>query len=279
VLTADFLILLFFGNSFSQLCFRLGIPALIFLALYCLILGRGAQYFDFNYFTKLDGDHYLLWLKKLGAVPIKRIALNIVSHAVFLGLVFSGGYLGVDPSIKSPLFLAALSFGMLIGTFVYVASDGLVSRTLLAHNFTSYPFDYRERRQEAKAWIIPLAAVMVSLGFACSVTLLGIHRIGGNLDVMKGNVLFSLLIPMIIFFLCIVALSFTLKRNTGALYTMVVAQLENLSSEQKDLTKRISICSVDELGTIAGMVNGFCEHLGGGIKNIKSKTTVAMLKK
>jgi methyl-accepting chemotaxis protein len=55
------------------------------------------------------------------------------------------------------------------------------------------------------------------------------------------------------------------------IYNSIVAQLENLSSEQKDLTKRISICSVDELGTIAGMVNLFSEHLGGGIKNIKYK--------
>jgi len=271
MIAADFLILLFFGNTFSQLRFRFGVPALIFLVLYCLILGRGARYFDYKYFTKLDGEHYLLWLKKIGAVPIKRIALNVVTHAAFLGIVFSGGYLGLDPSIKGSLFLAALSFGMLVGTFVYVAGDGLVSRTLLAHNFTQYPSDCREKRQEAKAWIVPMAAVLVSLLFSCSVTLLGIHRLGGSLDVLKGNAMSSLLIPLVIFFICIFCLAITLKKNTGATYTSVIAQLENLSSEQKDLTKRISICSVDELGTIAGMVNAFCEHLSGGIGTIKYK--------
>jgi methyl-accepting chemotaxis protein len=66
-------------------------------------------------------------------------------------------------------------------------------------------------------------------------------------------------------------MALNLKKNTGTAYTSVIAQLENLSSEQKDLTKRISICSVDELGTIAGMVNTFCEHLGGGIGTIKYK--------
>jgi len=271
MMAADFLIPLFFGSSFSQLRFRLGVPALIFLALYCLILGRGAMYFDHIYFTKLDGEHYLLWLKKIGAVPIKRIALNLTTHAVFLGVVFSGGYLGVDPSIKWPLFLALLSFGMLVGTFLYVAGDGLVSRTLLVHNFTRYPSDCREKRQEAKAWIVPMAAVLVSLLFSCSVTMLGIHRLGGTLDALKGNTLSSILIPMIVFFICIFFLAITLKKNAGAIYSSVIAQLENLSSEQKDLTKRISICSVDELGTIAGMVNDFCEHLGGGIGTIKYK--------
>jgi len=269
MIAADFLILLFFENSFSQLRFRFGIPAFVFLILYCLILGRGARYFDYKYFTKLDGEQYLLWLKKIGAVPIQRIALNIVTHAVFLGIVFLGNYLGINPSIKSPLFLAVISFGMLVGTFVYVMGDGLVSRTLLAHNFTAYPPGYLEKRQEAKAWIIPTAAILVTLGFTCSVTLLGIHRLGLTLDAVKGSALSSIFIPLIVFFLCTFALALNLKRNTGVLYNSVVAQMENLSSEQKDLTRRISICSVDELGSIAGMVNNFSEHLGSGIRDIK----------
>jgi methyl-accepting chemotaxis protein len=271
MIAADFLILIFFENSFSHLRFRLGVPGLIFLALYCVILGRGARLFDYTYFTKLDGEHYLLWLKEIGAVPIKRIALNVVTHAVFLCAVFSGGYLGIDPSVKGPLFLAALSFGMLAGTFVYVAGDGLVSATLLAHNFTAYPSDCREKRQEAKAWIIPMAAIIVTLGFACSVTMLGIHRAGVTLDAVKGSAMSFILIPLVVFLVCFLALALNLKRNTGAIYNKVVAQLENLSSEQKDLTKRISICSVDELGSIAGMVNAFSEHLSGGIGTIKYK--------
>jgi methyl-accepting chemotaxis protein len=157
---------------------------------------------------------------------------------------------------------------------VYVSGDGLVSSTLLAHNFTGYPPDCREKRQEAKAWIIPIAAILVTLFFTYSVTMLGIHKAGGTLDAMKGSGMSSILIPMVVFLISVSALALTLKKNTGALYKSVVAQLENLSSDQKDLTKRISICSVDELGTIAGMVNVFCEHLGGGIKNIKNETGV-----
>jgi len=270
MIAADFIILLFFENTFSQLRFRFGIPSLIFLVLYNIILGMGAKNFDHNYFTKLDGDQYLVWLKNLGAMPIKRIAFNVVTHAAFLGSVFLGNFLGIDPSIKGPLFLATLSFGMLVGTFVYVAGDGLVSRTLLAHNYTRYPEDCREKRQEAKAWIVPMAAVLVSILFTCSVTMLGIHRLGGTLDSLKNHT-FILLVPLIIFFICIFSLAFTLKKNTGATYSSVIAQLENLSSEQKDLTRRISICSVDELGTIAGMVNAFSGHLGGGIGTIKYK--------
>jgi len=266
---ADFLILLFFENAFSQS--RFAIPALIFLVVYCVVLGLDMRNFDYAYFTKLDGEQYLLWLKKIGGVPIKMIALNVVIHALFLVVVILGGYLRIDSSIKGTLFLVALSFGMLVGTFVYVMGDGLVSRTLLAHNFTRYPHDCREKRQEAKAWIVPVAAIMVTLGFTCSVTFLSISRAGGTLDAMRGKAILSMLVPLIIFFICTLAMALNLKRNTGEVYTSVIAQLENLSSEQKDLTKRISICSVDELGTIAGMVNTFCDHLGGGIGTIKDK--------
>ncbi|MDR0301603.1 MAG: methyl-accepting chemotaxis protein [Treponema sp.] len=270
MVAADLLILLFFGSSFSSLRFRFGIPALIFLVLYCVILGRGSKYFDYEYFTKLEGEQYLIWLKKIGAVPIKRIALNVVTHAIFLGIIFiNESYLGVDHSIRGTLFLASLAFGMLVGTFIYVAGDGLVSRTLLAHDFTAYPSDCREKRQEAKACIIPLAAVLMTLCFTCSVTLLSIQRAGGTLDSLEGKSFSSMLLLLGIFFIFIIALTLTLKKNTGVLYNSVVAQLENLSSEQKDLTKRISICSVDELGTIAGMVNVFSEHLRGGIGDIK----------
>ena len=271
MIAADFLILIFFENTFSQLRFRLGIPGMIFLVLYCFILGRGARYFDHEYFTKLDGEQYLLWLKKIGAVPIKRIALNLVTHTAFLGVVFFGDYLGINPSIKGPLFLALLSFGMLVGVIIYVTGDSMVSSTLLAHNFTRYPHDCRERRQEAKAWIIPMAGVLDAVLFTCSVSLLGIHRLGGSLDVLKGSAVSSIFIPLVVFLIGIFFMSITLKKNAGAIYKSVIAPLENLSSEQKDLTKRISICSVDELGTIAGMINVFSEHLGEGIGTIKYK--------
>jgi len=62
-----------------------------------------------------------------------------------------------------------------------------------------------------------------------------------------------------------------LRRNSVKLYTSIIDQMENLSSSKKDLTRRIHICSVDELGTIAGMVNAFCEHMRGGILDIKNE--------
>jgi methyl-accepting chemotaxis protein len=270
MLLADFLLIAFFGQSFSRFILRFGLPGLAFLIVYCGILGRSAGCFAPDFFKETDGELFLTRLKKIGSIPIKMIALNVVLHAAFLGgIFFNTGFLGLEPDLKSPLFLASLSFGMFVGTFVYVVCDGLVSSALMDHNLTQYPRELRENRQELKAMIVPLAASLMTLLFACSITLLGIRMAGISLDNLKGVAWLAIIIPIVVCFICITILTINPKKNTSVLYTSIVTQLETLSSERKDLTKRITVCSVDELGTITGMVNTFCEYLGDGIREIK----------
>ncbi|MCL2185290.1 MAG: methyl-accepting chemotaxis protein [Treponema sp.] len=276
IIAADFLLLIYFDIKFSQLVFKLGVPGLFFLIVYCVVLGRNAKCFSKSYFEKTDSGNdqekvFLEKIKKIGAIPIKMIALNVVIHAIFLACVyFKKEYLSIQAEMQGPLFLASLAFGMLVGTFVYVSGDGMVSGTLMARNFSDYPRNLRENRQELKAMIIPLAAVLMALIFSCSVTLLGIGKAGGSLQNLQGSNWLVLLIPIIIVFLCVTILCITLKKNASVLFTSIIEQLENLSSDQKDLRKRITVCSVDELGTITGMVNTFCNHLSEGIHDIKS---------
>ena len=248
MLAADFLLLIYFDYSFSQLIFRLGIPGLIFLAVYCAVLGQSAKYFNLSSLKESkpenkQADEYSDRLKKIGSVPIKMIALNVVIHAAFLGCVYiNNGYLSIIPGMQGPLFLASLAFGMLVGTFIYVANDGLVSRTLIAQNFNNYPRELREKRQELKAMIIPMAAVLMALIFACSVTMLSIIKAGGSINDFRGGDWVILLIPVIIVFICVSILSINLKKNASTLYSSIIEQLENLSSDQKDLRKRITVC-------------------------------------
>jgi len=280
MIAADFLLLIYFGLTFSQLIFKLGVPCLIFLAVYCFVLGKNSKCFNMTFFREkgaaeeekaISDDVFLERLKVIGAVPIRMIALNVVLHAAVLGGVYVfKGYLPIQTGMRGPLFLASLAFGMLVGTFIYVVSDGLVSRSLIAQNFVRYPRDLREKRQELKAMIIPMAAVLMALTFAVSVTLLSISKSGGTLDNFDGSSWLTLLLPIIIVFLCVSLLSINLKKNASVLFTSIIEQIENLSSDQKDLRKRITVCSVDELGTIAGMVNSFSDHLSEGIHGIKS---------
>ena len=281
MIAADFLLLVYFGLTFSQLIFKLGIPCLIFLAFYSFVLGKNSKCFNTSFFKEkgaadgkekaLSNEAFLERLKQIGAIPIRMIALNVLIHAAFLGGVYIiKDYLPIQTGMRGPLFLASLAFGMLVGTFVYVVSDGLVSRSLMSQNFVSYPRDLREKRQELKAMIIPMAAILMALTFAVSVTLLSISKSGGTLDNFDGSSWLTLLLPIIIVFLCVSLLSINLKKNASILFTSIIEQIENLSSDQKDLRKRITVCSVDELGTIAGMVNSFSDHLSEGIHGIKS---------
>jgi methyl-accepting chemotaxis protein len=275
MVAADLLLMVFFGHTFSHLILRFGISGLIFLVVYCCILGLSAKCFDPKFFNGENEKGYSDKLKKIGAVPIKMIALNVVIHAAFLGTIFfRGEQEGIDPVLASPLFLAELSFGMLIGTFIYVVCDGLVSKALMEHNFALYPRGLRENRQELKAMIIPVAASLMALLFSCSITMLGIRMAGGSLDNVQGGAWLPILIPISICFICITILALNLKKNTSLTYTSIVSQLENLSSERKDLTRRITVCSVDELGTITGMVNSFCKYLGEGLRDIKGEQKV-----
>lgn len=261
---ADFLLLLFFGQT-SGLPLRFGLPALLFAALYCGVLGPNARCFASEFFEGASEKEAESRLKKIGAVPIKMIGLSVALHLLFLGGIFARpAYMGLASSVRGPLFMAALAFGMLAGTFIYVVSDGLVSRTLSANKITAYPRALREKRQELKAMIIPIAVALVTVFFSCSVTMLGMGDADG-----EGSGLSAVLIPLGIFFVFIAILSFTLKKNAAVIYSSIIEQLENLSSERKDLTRRISVCSVDELGTIAGMVNTFCGYLNSGIRDIK----------
>jgi methyl-accepting chemotaxis protein len=270
LILADFLLFVFFGLSFSAIGLKFGIPGVIFIIIYTVTLGMSAKCFGRKYFENVNGDVFLAHIKAIGAVPIKMIGMNVALHAIFLSIVFFGSdYLNIDSVLKTPLYLAALSFGMLVGTFIYVTCDGLVSNTLIDFDFHEYPRNLREGRQSLKSMIIPLAVGIMSVPFTCAITLLSVRLAGGSLNDMQGwNAWSIFVIPIIVYLVCVTVLALRLKKNTALLYASVIDELENLSSEQKDLTKRITLCSVDEVATITGMINSFCDHLGRGILGI-----------
>ena len=261
IIAVDFLILLFFEHSLSHVLLKFGLPAAGFFVVYAVILGRNARCFGTAFFQGISQEEFSERLKTIGSVPIKMIAMSVLIHLLFLvSIFFHSEYLDINADDKVPLFLATFSCGMLVGVFIYVLSEGLISRTLIARNFTVYPHDLREKRQEIKALIIPIAVAFVSITFTGAVT------------TMLQDDVKSMLIPLAIFLVCLTVLSLNLKKNASVFYSSVIAQLENLSSGQKDLTRRISICSVDELSTIAGMVNSFCGHLMEMVINIRRET-------
>jgi len=57
--------------------------------------------------------------------------------------------------------------------------------------------------------------------------------------------------------------------NNSIIYDSLIDQLDQLTSGQGDLTRRIHIASVDELATIAGMINSFCVDLGKSVSSVQ----------
>jgi methyl-accepting chemotaxis protein len=267
-------ILLFLFRDVSVLLpvmlWRAGLPELGFIVLAALILGRSASLFEPARF-RVSGEAYGDALKKIGAVPLKMIALLVALENVLLaGIFVQGPSVGIPQGMGTTLYLVCLSLGLLVGTFVYVLVDRLVSKTLISNTLTAYPRDLREGRQSIKMLIIPIAVTVISIFYSLSATLLVLTRTGGSLSGMGRGDWMNVVALIALFMLVIFALALTLKKSTSGLFDAVIVQLENLSSSKKDLTRRISICSVDELGTIAGMVNSFCENMGAGIRDIKN---------
>jgi methyl-accepting chemotaxis protein len=266
----------------GELLVRGGLPLLVYAALYFVIQGRNAFLFDSRHLASLEAgksesakekdlEKYRECLEKIGAVPLKMIAAHVLIQLALLGpLVFAGDYLGIDRGIKIPLFLYMFSLGLLAGTFVYVMTDSLVSQALSSGGFVRYPRDLREGRQSLKMFIIPVVVALLALLFAFPVIILELRRSGGSLLDMRGGDWMPIFIMLGIFLVCILILALILKKGVAALYDSVIRQMESLSSEQKDLSRRVSICSVDELGAIAGMINSFCENMQKGMGEIKN---------
>jgi methyl-accepting chemotaxis protein len=265
-----------------DLLLRGGLPFLAYVGIYFIVQGRNASLFDPRYLRAMekgeaksagskDGEPYRKNLEKIGSIPIKMIAVHVLLQLALLWpLVFAGNYMRIGREIRIPIFLYMLSLGLLSGTFVYVMIDNLVSRTLISGALVHYPRDLREGRQSLKMFIIPIVVALLGLLFASPVIVLELYRSGRRLLEMEGSDWAPIFVMLGLFFVSVFILAFILRKSTAILYDSVIRQLESLSSEQKDLTHRVSICSVDELGTIAGMINSFCENMQGGVGEIKN---------
>jgi len=270
VMLGDFMLLLFFGTSLPLLFSHFVPAAMAFIILFTGAMGTNLKCFRNDYFQNCTEEEYTARLKKIGAIPIKMIATIVLIHVLFLiSVFFRSEFLNIDPSTKTFLALAMFSCGILVGTFLYVIGDGLIFKTLLSSNLTSYPRSIHEKRQELKFFIIPIVVALMCLLFASSVILLGLDKAGVTLDTVRVSEWFVIQVPIVAFFVYLILMAIVLKRNLSRYFSLVLKQMENLSSEKKDLTQRVQIVSVDELGSIAGMVNTLCEHLSKGILDIK----------
>lgn len=213
---------------------------------------------------------YSAALEDIGGAPLKALIVYLLLAALFvLGLMFFPGAPGTSLPARGAALSFILSFAMLSAAFLYVLTDKLSLTTLLAGDLHSYPAALRDNRQRRKNLIIPMFTTLMTLLFAYSCAFL----FGRSAEKEAGAGFTGFLvavIPISAFYFCFVlALMFTWGANTALLFRSVISELEQLSSADKDLTRRISICSVDEIATISGMMNTFCDGLAESLREIR----------
>ena len=270
----NFVILYLFNSGeipLLNMLARFALPACGYIIAASVVLGANARLFSSPDF-KSEGKKLKKVLEKIGGVPIKSIALIVILQAAFLFPVIfvTGESLGLAAELRIFIYGACLAVGMAVGTFVYNLGEGIVMHTIMDQNITVYPRDLREDRQSLKACVIPVVMCIFSVVLTFSFVVLSLSKAGVDVTTTRHGGWNIIIAVLGSFFIYLGVLSVYIKKNASTLYKSIIVQMENLSSGKKDLKRRINIISVDELGSIAGMMNSFCDNIAMGMSEIKT---------
>jgi methyl-accepting chemotaxis protein len=250
---------------------RTGIASLLFAVAVFAIVGRYRQAYITRYDElSADAQAYHTALRKLGDVPVKALSLFLLIQTTFLaGLFLAGDFFAIQSSIAFPAFFEILSLGMLNAAMVFVQYDRLSTRLLSSQKLTAYPASLRSNRQEVKIFVIPVFIAVMSMMFAFSIPFLIGHASDGNGSVKTSSIL-KAAVAFVTFLTMLIVLIRTWNGTTAMAYRAIIGQLDKIASGEKDLTGRVFVASIDELGTIAGLTNTFCGALERDIDDLKN---------
>ncbi|MBN2875158.1 MAG: hypothetical protein JXM71_08680 [Spirochaetales bacterium] len=247
------------------------ISAALFLMSLALILPKARKYRpNFNADQHRD-DRNKEALAALAGTPLK----TLVQYALFwlaalTGVVFFVPNLGLSEAQRLPMFMYLAAQSFLSAAFVYVFFDRLVVTILVENTVQLYPKELRDNRQYRKGVIIPVFIGIMSMLFAGGALLLiWDARSSAPADAVPGISL-TLTASIAVFIAVVGVLVVTWNKGNSQIFKLIIQQLTQLSSAEKDLVQRISVASVDELASISGLVNDFCAGLASSIDNVKA---------
>jgi methyl-accepting chemotaxis protein len=228
--------------------------------------------FRFDFREKGDDQKSLdRALRVLGTAPLNALVVfTAFALAFVIGICAFWTRIGLREVSPVTMVCYMLSMALLDSAFIFVFSDRIVTQTLLSRDIARYPRDLRDMRQRRKNILIPSAQVFMTFMFALSISLLLTSELAdasGTKAVIRALV--SVGVSSAFFLAIIFALTRIWTATTALIYRSITAQLEQLSSGQGDLSKRISIASIDELGTMAGMINAYCDSLAKSVSGLK----------
>ncbi|MDR3334263.1 MAG: methyl-accepting chemotaxis protein [Treponema sp.] len=245
--------------------------SLVFLGLLVYVLFKAGSALGEDFHERqTQKDVNSLSLQNIGAFPLRTLIIYLPVLLVYLFVImFFMPALGIRAEQKGAIFLFQLAFGMICGAFIYINGDRQVALFLLSQSIVRYPSDLREARQYRKIFVVPIfiAVMIMTLGCACVLFLLDV--IPQNDRALLNRMMSTIIISAIIFLGMVIGLVVGLAKSNSVVYESIIKEMERISAAEKDITKRISIASVDELGSIAGFINMFCADLALSIKKIK----------
>ncbi|WP_028972764.1 methyl-accepting chemotaxis protein [Spirochaeta cellobiosiphila] len=256
--------------NYNALFLGLSIPligTIILANVFFLPLSKLVKVSDWD----MDNQIFLKRFKSLGAAPLRSLLMLLILLIGFLmvytHLAFSDS--GDLQVLLFPFRMVLVGCGMVSGSFVYVLLDRLVLSFLYENQLKRFPDKFNTKRQRSKGIIIPSFITIMSLIFSVFLTYLQLIK-AINLNVESQNVLGFILestFPYLIAFLfVIIPLIVISANNTSTLYNLLNQRLEEMISGEKDMTKRITICSVDEISMMSHRVNLFSEIISNHLK-------------
>ncbi len=248
------------------------ISGAIFVAILLVAMCKFARLYDEN-LNPYQNDLDALGKKihKLGEVPLNSLATFVVVQVLYLIALFNiPNLLTFRDEVAMPLFCMTLALGMLNAAIVFVVTDAMTTKALLSQKLDKYPPSMRVRRQERKLFIIPMFMTLMALLFSFALTFLLCKHTGGDLNNMDGMTLFGASAVSLAYLALVVFLVRKWNTSTAIIYQSIISQLDMLTSGDRDLTGRVFITSVDELGTMAGLINHFCSSLESNMIELKA---------
>lgn len=217
-----------------------------------------------------DSQGYKIYIDKLGAAPLKALLYMLVLKIIFLLIIqyFIQGA-GVSKVALNSFTGLMISISMVVSAYIYVLFDRLVSTTLLNNNINDYPNGIKSNRQKIKSIIIPTFISLMSSAATYFVIILTINNMPHDeLDILS-YIFKNTLPPLILIIGFILILLILWSNNTGTLFNNINSRLNEMISKDKDLTTRITISSVDELGLISHQVNEFSNIISNHMNETK----------
>ena len=265
--------------SFSNLLF--GIPAAARVAAPFLFpLGAllcSTVYMRLAKHTSLDVKKFeseselVAALEGCGKAPLLAMIV-FFAHTLILFLPYSIiASRAFSVSVQMTTFCSiAIAIGLLGAAAIYIIGDRIVSAVLAGQAFTRYPHSLLDNRQFRKQLIIPIVTTVMGVSIALASVISAIfNELEGSVDISFLAVIAKSM-PFILLFVGLMAVLVVIwSRNTAMLYSSVIEQLDTLVSDDKDLTERIKVASIDEIAAISTRVNEFTRIIQGSMVDLQ----------